>query len=95
MFKKNISSLPSLKNRVMSKVCQITGKKVMSGNNVSHAHNKTRRKFYPNLFEKKFFIPEDKSWVVLKVSSAGLKLIDKKGITIAMKEAKEVGFLKK
>jgi len=87
--------LPSLKNRVMSKVCQITGKKVMSGNNVSHAHNKTRRKFYPNLFEKKFFIPEDKSWVVLKVSSAGLKLIDKKGITIAMKEAKEGGFLKK
>ncbi len=79
----------------MSKVCQITGKKVMSGNNVSHAHNKTRRKFYPNLFEKKFFVPEDKSWVVLKVSSAGLKLIDKKGITVAMKEAKENGFLKK
>ena len=79
----------------MSKVCQITGKKVMSGNNVSHAHNKTRRKFYPNLFEKKFFVPKDKSWVVLKVSSAGLKLIDKKGITVAMKEAKENGFLKK
>lgn len=79
----------------MSKVCQITGKKVMSGNNVSHAHNKTRRKFYPNLFEKKFFVPEDKSWVVLKVSSAGLKLIDKKGITVAMKEARENGYLKK
>ncbi|MFZ9846744.1 MAG: 50S ribosomal protein L28 [Flavobacteriales bacterium] len=79
----------------MSKVCQITGKKVMSGNNVSHAHNKTRRKFYPNLFEKKFFVPEDNSWIVLKVSSAGLKLIDKKGITVAMKEAKENGFLKK
>lgn len=79
----------------MSKVCQITGKKVMSGNNVSHAHNKTRRKFYPNLFEKKFFVPEDNSWVSLKVSSAGLKLIDKKGITVAMKEAKAAGFLKK
>jgi len=79
----------------MSKVCQITGKKVMSGNNVSHAHNKTRRKFYPNLFEKKFFVPEDGSWVSLKVSSAGLKLIDKKGITVAMKEAKAAGFLKK
>ena len=67
----------------------------MSGNNVSHAHNKTRRKFYPNLFEKKFFVPEDNSWVSLKVSSAGLKLIDKKGITVAMKEAKAAGFLKK
>ncbi len=79
----------------MSKVCQITGKKVMSGNNVSHAHNKTKRKFYPNLFEKKFFIPEENKWVSLKVSSAGLKLIDKKGIFVAMKEAKEKGFLVK
>ncbi|MCX6181584.1 MAG: 50S ribosomal protein L28 [Bacteroidetes bacterium] len=79
----------------MSKVCQITGKRAISGNNVSHAHNKTKRKFYPNLFEKRFFIEGEQKWVKLKVSSAGLKLIDKKGVAAVIKEAKEKGFLKK
>ena len=79
----------------MSKVCQITGKKAISGNNVSHAHNKTKRKFYPNLFEKRFFLEDEQKWVKLKVSSAGLKLIDKKGAAAVIKEAKEKGFLKK
>ncbi len=79
----------------MSKVCQITGKKAISGNNVSHAHNKTKRKFYPNLFEKRFFLEDEQKWVKLKVSSAGLKLIDKKGASAVIKEAKEKGFLKK
>jgi large subunit ribosomal protein L28 len=79
----------------MSKVCQITGKRAISGNNVSHANNKTKRKFYPNLFEKKFFLEDEQKWIKLKVSSAGLKLIDKKGASAVIKEAKEKGFLKK
>ena len=67
----------------------------MSGNNVSHANNKTKRRFYPNLFEKRFFLEDEQKWVKLKVSSAGLKLIDKKGASAVIKEAKEKGFLKK
>lgn len=75
----------------MSKICEITGKKVMSGNNVSHSHSKTRRKFYPNLQTKKFYIPEEDRWVTLKVSASGIRTITKKGISIALKEAKEKG----
>ena len=56
----------------MSRVCQITGKKVMSGNNVSHAKNRTKRKFYPNLHVKKFYIPEEDKWITLKVSANAL-----------------------
>ena len=78
----------------MSKVCQITGKKVMVGNNVSHALNRTKRTFEPNLFDKKFFIPSSNDWVKLRVSKAGLREIDKKGIEVALKEAKAAGFLK-
>lgn len=76
----------------MSKICEITGKKVMSGNNVSHSHSKTKRKFYPNLQNKKFYIPEEDRWVTLKVSAAGIRNITKKGITEALKEAKEKGY---
>ena len=78
----------------MSKVCQITGKKVMVGNNVSHALNRTKRTFEPNLFDKKFFVPSTNEWVKLRVSKAGLREIDKKGIEVALKEAKAAGFLK-
>jgi large subunit ribosomal protein L28 len=78
----------------MSKVCQITGKKVMVGNNVSHALNRTKRTFEPNLFDKKFFIPSSNEWVKLRVSKSGLKEIDKKGIEVALKDAKNAGFLK-
>ena len=78
----------------MSKVCEITGKKVMVGNNVSHSNHRTRRKFYPNLFKKKFFFEEEDRWVKLKVSAAGIRIIDKKGLGVALKEAKEKGFLK-
>jgi len=78
----------------MSKVCQITGKKVLVGNNVSHALNRTKRTFEPNLFDKKFFIPSSNDWVKLRVSKAGLREIDKKGIEVALKEAKAAGFLK-
>jgi large subunit ribosomal protein L28 len=82
-----------LTHHVMSKVCQITGKKVMSGNNVSHSMRKTKRKFYPNLVTKRFFVAEENKFVTLKVSTAALRTINKKGISACMKEAKEKGFL--
>ncbi len=75
----------------MSRVCDITGKKVMVGNNVSHAKNRTKRKFYPNLHTKKFYVPETKEWVVLKVSANALRTIDKKGIAAVLAEAKANG----
>jgi len=77
----------------MSRICQITGKKVISGNNVSHSHIKTRRKFHPNLHTKKFYIPEEERWVTLKVTAAGIRTINKKGVLAAMKDAKEKGYL--
>ena len=78
----------------MAKVCQITGKKVQVGNNVSHANNKTKRTFAPNLQKKRFFVPEEGKWVTLKLSASAIKTINKKGITAVMKEAKANGFLK-
>ena len=76
----------------MSRICEITGKKVITGNNVSHSHIRTKRKFYPNLQTKKFYIPEEDKWVTLKVSAAGIRTINKKGISAALKEAKEKGY---
>ena len=64
----------------MSKVCQVTGKRPVSGNNVSHAHNKTRRRFLPNLHYHRFWVESEKRWVRLRVSTKGLRVIDKKGI---------------
>lgn len=75
----------------MARVCQITGKKVQVGNNVSHAKNRTRRKFYPNLHTKRFYIPEEDKWITLKVSASALRTINKNGITAVMKKAKENG----
>ena len=63
----------------------------MSGNNVSHAMNKTKRKFYPNLHTKKFFVPETKEWIVLKVSTIALRTINKKGIYTYLKELEKKG----
>lgn len=77
----------------MSRICQITGKKAMVGNHVSHSNTKTKRRFNPNLFNKKFFVEADGSWITLKVSASGIRTIDKLGITEAMKKAKEKGFL--
>lgn len=77
----------------MANVCQITGKKMMVGNNVSHAKNRTKRRFYPNLQTKKFFIPEEEKYISLKVSAAGIRTINKKGIAAAMKDAKEKGYM--
>ena len=75
----------------MSRICQITGKKVMTGNNVSHAKNRTKRKFYPNLQTKKFFVPETGETVILKVSAKAIRTIDKKGIATVLAEAKSKG----
>jgi len=75
----------------MSRICQVTGKKPLSGNNVSHANNKTKRKFYPNLQKKRFFLPEEGKWITLKVSTSALRTINKNGITAVLKKAKENG----
>ncbi len=79
------------KKKNMSRVCQITGKKVMVGNNVSHANNRTKRKFYPNLQTKKFFVPETGETIILKVSTSALRTINKKGIASVLSEAKTNG----
>jgi len=75
----------------MSKVCQITGKRPQVGNNVSKSNNKTKRKFYPNLQRKRFFLPEEDRWVTIKVSTSVLRTINKRGITSVLKEAREKG----
>ena len=70
----------------MSRVCEVTGKKVMYGNNVSHAHNKTRRRFNINLQKKTFWVESLNKSITLKVSAKGLKIIDKKGIDTVVRE---------
>ena len=75
----------------MSKICQITGKKVQFGNNVSKAVNKTKRRFNANIISKRFYIPEEDRWVKLKVSTSVLKTINKKGISAVLKDAKAKG----
>ena len=77
----------------MARVCQITGKRPMAGNNVSHANNKTKRRFFPNLQKKRFFIPEEDKWITLKLSAKAIKTINKHGITAVLKEAKAKGHL--
>lgn len=78
----------------MSKICQITGKKAMVGNNVSHSKRRTKRVFDVNLFrKKKFYWVEQDCWVVLRISAAGLRLINKIGLDAAIKRAAEKGFL--
>ncbi len=77
----------------MSKVCQITGKRAQVGNNVSHSNSKTKRKFYPNLQKKKFFIPEENRWVTLRVSTRVLRTINKNGLSAVLKKARRDGTL--
>jgi large subunit ribosomal protein L28 len=77
----------------MARVCQITGKRPQVGNNVSHANNKTKRRFYPNLQTKRFFIPEENKWITLKLSTKALKTINLKGISAVLKEARAKGTL--
>ena len=75
----------------MSKVCQVTGKKPMFGNNVSHANNKTRRKFNVNLQKKKFWVPEENRYITLRLSMHGLRIINKKGISRVLKDMRAKG----
>ena len=76
----------------MSSICQITGKKAMVGNNVSHSKRRTKRTFDVNLFTKKFFYVEENCWISLKLSAAGLRIINKKGLDAALKEAVANGY---
>ena len=75
----------------MSRVCQVTGKRPMSGNNVSHAHNKTRRRFLPNLHTQRFWLENEQRFIKLKVSHNGLRIIDKLGIEQVVKNLRERG----
>ena len=75
----------------MSRVCNITGKKAMVGNNVSHSNRKTKRTFGVNLIKKRFFIPEEDQWISLKLSASALKTINRKGISAVLKEARANG----
>lgn len=75
------------------RICQITGKTAQTGNHVSHSNRKTKRRFNVNLHKKKFYIPEEDKWVELRVSAAGIRNINKKGISACLKEAKEKGYL--
>ena len=75
----------------MSKVCQITGKGPVSGNNVSHAHNKTRRRFLPNLHTQRIWVESEKRWVKLRISSKGMRIIDKKGINTVLADLRAAG----
>jgi len=77
----------------MSRVCDLTGKTAMKGNNVSHSNVKTKRKFYPNLKLQKFYIPEEDRWITLKVSTSAIKTINKVGISEAISRFVKKGFL--
>lgn len=75
----------------MSRVCQVTGKRPASGNNVSHANNRTRRRFLPNLHSRRFWSEAENRWVRLRVSTKGLRIIDKKGIDTVLGELRANG----
>jgi len=75
----------------MSRVCQVTGKRPIAGNNVSHAHNKTRRRFLPNLQSHRFWVDSEQRWVRLRVSTKGLRIIDKQGIDVVLKDIRSRG----
>jgi len=77
----------------MSRVCELTGKRAMVGNNVSHAMNKTKRKFSVNLFKKRFYLPDEERWITLRVSAKAVKNINKKGINAVIKDAKDKGII--
>lgn len=77
----------------MARICQITGKTAMVGNNVSHSKRHTKRRFEVNLFDKKYFLPEENRWIKLRVSAAGIRIINKKGLKAALIEAQRKGFI--
>lgn len=88
----NINKL-EINKTAMSKICQITGKKAMVGNNVSHSKRRTKRKFNVNLFTKKFYWVEQDMWITLTISANGLRIINKKGLNAAIQDAAEKGYL--
>ncbi|TRX74572.1 50S ribosomal protein L28 [Pseudomonas mangiferae] len=75
----------------MSRVCQVTGKGPVTGNNISHAHNKTRRRFLPNLQHHRFWVESEKRFVRLRVSAKGMRIIDKRGIDVVLSELRARG----
>lgn len=87
--------MPSLKIIIekMSRICDLTGKRPLVGNKVSHSNRKTKRRFYPNLKLKKFYVPEMGEWITLKVSTSALKTINKKGISACIKQVMKKGHI--
>jgi len=79
----------------MSRVCQITGKTAQTGNHVSHSNNRVKRKFEINLLEKRFFLEEENRWITLKVTPAGMRTINKKGLKVALADAIKNGIIDK
>ncbi|MFO7939058.1 MAG: 50S ribosomal protein L28 [Bacteroidales bacterium] len=77
----------------MSRICQITGKRVLVGNHVAHSKKRVKRKFYPNLNKKKFYLPEEDRWIDLKVSAHGIRIINKVGLKVALEGAKKKGII--
>ncbi|MDA3780002.1 MAG: 50S ribosomal protein L28 [Bacteroidales bacterium] len=77
----------------MSRICQITGKKAMVGNHVSHSKKHVKRKFYPNLATRKFYFEEEDRWITLKVSTSGMRIINKDGLKVALENAKRNGHI--
>ena len=75
----------------MSRICQVTGKKMMTGNNVSHANNRTRRTFNPNIHDRRFWVASENRWIKLRVSANGLRTIDKNGIDVVLAEMRARG----
>ena len=75
----------------MARVCQVTGKRPITGNNVSHANNKTRRRFLPNLQQRRFWLESENRWVSLRLTNAALRTIDKKGLDVVLAEMRERG----
>ncbi len=75
----------------MSKVCQVTGKRPVSGNNVSHANNRTKRRFNPNLHQHRFWVESENRWIRLRVSTKGMRIIDKKGIDVVLADIRKSG----
>jgi large subunit ribosomal protein L28 len=85
------SNLASITELTMSRVCQVTGKKPVAGNNVSHANNRTRRRFLPNLHSHKFWVESENRWVKLRVSTKGMRIIDKNGIDSVIADLRKRG----
>ncbi len=79
----------------MSKVCELTGKRVQTGYNVSFSNKKTKRHFYPNLFDRRLYLPDEDRWIKVRICKKALRTIDKKGVMPVVREARKKGFLKK